>query len=476
MPATPTPDGRTGPETSASRHPGRRRSRRAGIVSRILLAIPDRPPGVRDDGLRVPGQAARSAAPIRDPAKTPRSGIIRSAVLLCALLVSASAPATAEDSRLDAAIGKALFERPWVPAPSSTRANDGLGPLFDARSCSACHPAGGGAGATALDAAGRPQGLGLVLSLFRSDGRGDPVYGHRLETMTLPGVPAEGAFAVVVENGRRIPRIESPGYGRLDPATHMSLRAAPDLRGRGKLELVDDAAILALEDPDDRDGDGVRGRARRLETPEAGSSIGRFGWKASHPTLAGQASEAFSLDLGLSTPLRPEPWGDCTDLQTACRDAPQGREEEGEPEISDAIVQRLVTYLRALKVPEGGDDARGRRLFAATGCATCHRPALPTRAGGTVALYTDVLLHDMGEGLADPAGVPGAAAAEWRTAPLAGLSGALDRGVGLLHDGRAADVAEAVRWHGGEASGARARFEALGKTERARLIDYVSSL
>lgn len=439
------------------------------------IGAPAAPPLVRDTAL-FPGQAARSAAPIRDPAKTPRRGLIRSAVLLCALLVSASAPATAEDSRLDAAIGKALFERPWVPAPSSTRANDGLGPLFDARSCSACHPAGGGAGATALDAAGRPQGLGLVLSLFRSDGGGDPVYGHRLETMTLPGVPAEGAFAVVVENGRRIPRIESPGYGRLDPATHMSLRAAPDLRGRGKLELVDDAAILALEDLDDRDGDGVRGRARRLETPEGGSSIGRFGWKASHPTLAGQASEAFSLDLGLSTPLRPEPWGDCTDLQTACRNAPHGREEEGEPEISDAIVQRLVTYLRALKVPEGGDDARGRRLFAATGCATCHRPALPTRAGGTVALYTDVLLHDMGEGLADPAGVPGAAAAEWRTAPLAGLSGALDRGVGLLHDGRAADVAEAVRWHGGEASGARARFEALGKTERARLIDYVSSL
>lgn len=421
---------------------------------------------------RTSGGAA--GAPIRDPRKTPRSGIIGSVVLLWALLLPA--PLCAEDARLDAAIGKALFERPWVPAPSSTRANDGLGPLFDARSCAACHPAGGGAGATALDAAGRPQGLGLVLSLFRSDGSGDPAYGHRLETMTLPGVPAEGAFSITVENGRRIPRVDAPGYGPLDPATHMSLRAAPDLRGRGKLELVDDAAILALEDPDDRDGDGVRGRARRLATPEGGSTIGRFGWKASHPTLAGQASEAFSLDLGLSTPLRPEPWGDCTDLQTACRNAPHGREGEGEPEISQAIVQRLVTYLRALKVPEGGFDAPGRQLFAATGCATCHHPALPLRGGGTLALHTDVLLHDMGEGLADPAGVPGAAAAEWRTAPLGGLASALDRGVGLLHDGRAATVAEAIGWHGGEASGARARFEALGKTERARLIDYVSSL
>ncbi|WP_245516046.1 di-heme oxidoredictase family protein [Ancylobacter aquaticus] len=413
---------------------------------------------------------------MRDPGKTPRSGLVRSVVLLCGLLICASAPAVAEDARLDAAIGKALFERPWVPAPSSTRANDGLGPLFDARSCSACHPAGAGHGSTALDAEGRPEALGLVLSLFREDSAGDAVYGHRLETMTLPGVPAEGGFAVMLEDGRRVPRLTAPGYGPLDPATHMSLRAAPDLRGRGKLELVDDAAILALEDPDDRDGDGVRGRARRFASPDGGSSIGRFGWKASHPTLAGQASEAFALDLGLSTPLRPEPWGDCTDVQTACRNAPHGREAEGEPEISDAIVQRIVTYLRALKVPEGGEDAGGARLFAATGCAACHRPALATRGGGTVALHTDVLLHDMGEGLADPAGVPGASASEWRTAPLAGLSRALERGVGLLHDGRAATVAEAVGWHGGEAAGARARFNRLGAADRARLIDYVSSL
>ncbi len=449
---------------------------RAGIVSRIRLAIPDRPPGVRDDGSTVSGQAARSVSSIRHPTKTARSRLMGGVVLLGALLAGAATPTIAEDARLDAAIGKALFERPWVPAPSSTRANDGLGPLFDARSCSACHPAGGGAGATALDAAGRPQGLGLVLALFRTDGGGDPVYGHRLETMTLPGVPAEGTFTVTVEHGRRLPHLESPGYGPLDAATHMSLRAAPDLRGRGKLELVDDAAILALEDQEDRDGDCVRGRARRFETPEGGSSIGRFGWKASHPTLAGQASEAFSLDLGLSTPLRPEPWGDCTEVQTACRNAPHGREGEGEPEISQAIVGRLVTYLRALKVPGHEPDAGGARLFAATGCAACHRPSLPTRDGGAVALFTDVLLHDMGEGLSDPAGVPGAAAGEWRTAPLAGVSAMLRRGVGLLHDGRAADVAEAVRWHGGEASGARARFDALGPAERARLIDYVSSL
>ncbi|MCB4771776.1 thiol oxidoreductase [Ancylobacter sp. Lp-2] len=384
----------------------------------------------------------------------------------------------ADDAGLDRAIGKALFERPWVPAPSSTRANDGLGPLFDARSCSACHP-GAGPGATRLDAQGVPEELGLVLSLFRTDGAGDPVYGHRLETMTLPGVPAEGTFRVTTENGRPMPQPQALGYGPLDAATHISLRAAPELRGRGRLELVPDATILALEDPDDRDGDGVRGRARRFEVPEGGSRIGRFGWKASHPTLAGQTAEAFALDLGLSTPLRMEPWGDCTEAQTQCRNAPHGPDAEGEPEISAAIVERIVAYLRGLKVPEptsDAADARGAGLFAATGCAACHRPALPTAGGGTVALFTDVLLHDMGEGLADPAGVPGASAAEWRTAPLAGLSRALEKRAGLLHDGRAADVAAAVSWHGGEAAGARARFDALSGRDRRRLIDYVSRL
>ncbi|GLK84529.1 di-heme oxidoredictase family protein [Ancylobacter defluvii] len=392
-----------------------------------------------------------------------------------ALLMLGVVPAIAQEAGLDRAIGKALFERPWVPAPSSTRANDGLGPLFDARSCSACHP-GAGPGATRIDAQGVPEGLGLVLSLFRADGSGDPVYGHRLETMTLPGVPAEGSFRMATQNGRPVPQPRALGYGPLDPATHVSLRAAPELRGRGRLEQVPDAAVLALEDPDDRDGDGVRGRARRFDAPEGGSRIGRFGWKASHPTLAGQTAEAFALDLGLSTPLRMEPWGDCTEAQTACRSAPHGPDAEGEPEISAAIVERIVAYLRGLKVPEAEPDATGARVFAATGCAACHRPALPTADGGTARLFTDVLLHDMGEGLADPAGVPGAAAAEWRTAPLAGLSRALEKRAGLLHDGRAADVATAVRWHDGEAAWARTRFDALGARDRQRLIDYVSRL
>ncbi|MCK0195521.1 thiol oxidoreductase [Ancylobacter sp. 6x-1] len=409
----------------------------------------------------------------------------RLALAGAACLLLAGGVAAAQDGGLEAAIGKALFRRAWVPAPSSTRANDGLGPLFDARSCAACHP-GAGAGATAIDATGTPQGLGLVLTLLRADGSGDPVYGHRMETMTLPGVPAEGVIHVETgPEGRRLASIAQPGYGALDPATGISLRAAPDLRGRAALERVSDATILAIEAEQAKDGKGVRGRARRLATPEGRSAIGRFGWKASHSTLEGQASEAFSLDLGLSTPMRLEPWGDCTVVQTACRAAYQGNDAEGEPEIAPSIVQGILVYLHSLKPPEREDDvtpagrreaARGVRLFASTGCAMCHRPELATTDGGRARLFTDVLLHDMGPGLADPVAQPGAEPSQWRTAPLAGLSAALERGTGLLHDGRASSVAEALHWHQGEAAGARARFDALNDADRHILLNYVSSL
>ncbi|HSI42490.1 MAG TPA: di-heme oxidoredictase family protein [Xanthobacteraceae bacterium] len=390
--------------------------------------------------------------------------------LLAAALLLAS-PAAAGDG-LDRALGKALFERAWVPAPSSTRANDGLGPLFDARACASCHPRGAQRGMAAFDAEGRPEGFGLVLALLRADGAPDPAYGRRLETMTLPGVPAEGEVRADRIAGRPVPRIAQPGYGALDAGTGLGLRVAPDLRGRGLLERVPDAALLALEDPDDRDGDGVRGRARRL--PDG--TLGRFGWKAAHARLDQQAAEAFTLDLGLSTPLAPEPWGDCTAVQAACRAAPHGREAEGEAEISAAILDRIVAYLRDLPAPAATPDRRGAALFAATGCAACHRPSLPLEGSGAAALFTDALLHDMGQGLADPVGAPGVGAAEWRTAPLAGLRDALARRAGLLHDGRAADVAEAVRWHGGEAEGARLRFKALDNRSRAKLVEYVAGL
>lgn len=401
---------------------------------------------------------------------------------LCAgvLAAAGAAAGTGALDDLDLRIGRALFQRAWVPAPSSTHADDGLGPLFDARSCAACHPGGQRARAV-IEANGHIEGRGMVLVLGRPDGSGDPVYGRRLQIDAVPGLKPEGILAVKQvpqPDGRlaRAPVPEDLGYGPLDPATGMSLRVSPDLRGRGLLEHVPDSALEALEAAQSRGPDAVHGRLRRVSQPDGRTVAGRFGWKASQPSLSAQSSEAFFLDMGLSTPMHPEPWGDCTDVQTACRAAPHGRETEGEVEIPNSLLTRVVAYVASLPAPQRATSARGALLFAATGCAACHAPALPLAEGGEARLFTDLLLHDLGPGLADTLPEPGAAASEWRTAPLAGLSDALARRTGLLHDGRARSVEEAVLWHGGQAERAVRRFQALPVREKDALLAYVGGL
>ena len=408
-------------------------------------------------------------------------------VTACAAVIAAGAWQARADDGLDRVVGRALFARAWVSAPSSTRANDGLGPLFNARSCATCHPGGARADA-GIDAAGRPLGDGLVARLAGPHGAPDAVYGAQLQTFGIGGKP-EGAFVIEEIAGpavageatlrRRGAHLDDLAYGPLAAATKISLRTAPDLHGRAAFERVDDASLLTLEDPEDRDGDGVRGRARRIEAGDGTIRIGRYGWKAQTPDLCRQIALAFRLDLGMSTQEFPEPWGDCSMAQQDCRAAPHGADTEGEPEIAPAIVERLATFLRSLE-PENpaGDDAHatGAAMFAAVGCAACHRPALPARGGGEVRAFTDLLLHDMGQGLADAADEMGARGAEWRTAPLIGLRAALARRTGLLHDGRARDVGEAIGWHAGEAHAAAARFRTLPAPARAALVAFVSSL
>lgn len=409
--------------------------------------------------------------------------------LALALALAPAGPKAQPLDKLDVAIGKALFKRPWVPAPASTRGDDGLGPLFDARACASCHPRDGRAPAAVE---GGTAGRGFVLMIARPDGRGDPVYGRRFQIDAVPGIPSEGVIGIAdtaLPDGRvdRKAHAESLGYGPLDPNSGTSLRIAPDLAGRGALAAVPDAAILAVEREQAAGKDGVAGRARRVVLADGRTAIGRFGWKAAQPDLARQSAEAFFLDLGLSNPYHPEPWGDCTAAQQACRNAPHGTANRTEGTDDDALeigrplLDRVVAYVASLPAPEGEplpfkEQRAGGRLFAATGCARCHRPTLPMADGGTARMYTDLLLHDMGAGLADTMPEPGAAAAQWRTAPLAGLSAALADDTGLLHDGRARSVAQAIAWHGGEATAAAGRFGALSDADKAILIRYVSSL
>jgi CxxC motif-containing protein (DUF1111 family) len=394
------------------------------------------------------------------------------AALFLALPLLLAAPAAlgggAAADRLEVAIGRALFERAWVPAPSSTRANDGLGPLFNARACVACH------GGLERHAVAAPEGEGRVaasvlLRLSDAEGRPDPAYGRQLQTAAVPGFTPEGRL-LLAEDGKTVIAADLAA-GAFAATTRLGLRVAPGLRGLGLLAAVPAEAIRAGADPTDADGDGVTGRPHAL--PDG--SIGRFGWKASSATLADQVAIAFSLDLGMGTAERPAPAGDCTPTEPACLTGPHGGTAV-EPEIAPEIVTMLAQYLVAVPPAKPAGPAAGAGLFAETGCAACHSPALATADGRPVPAFTDLLLHDMGPGLDGGATEPGVAPTEWRTAPLWGLSGALAAGAGLLHDGRAADVAAAIGWHGGEAAGSRDRFSALSPQDRARLLDYVSGL
>ncbi|MBX3026213.1 thiol oxidoreductase [bacterium] len=398
-------------------------------------------------------------------------------------------------------VGNALFNRDWVTAPSSTVGSDGLGPLFNARSCSSCH---------FRDGRGRPpvppeeDSVGILFRLsipgVGDDGGPlpDPTYGGQLNQAGILGVPGEGRVAISYEEvpGRyadgepyslRRPRYDlvDLAYGPPDPALLLSPRTAPFLIGLGLLEAVDESTLLAAADPDDRDGDGISGRANLAWDVRRGQlALGRFGWKANVPTLEQQNAGAFVGDIGITSPLFPEQ--NCTAVQTACLAAPNG----GDPEIDQDKLDAVTFYSRHLAVParrEVADPAvqRGEALFAEIGCAACHTPTLTTGADAAPALagqrihpYTDLLLHDLGDGLAD--GRPDflADGREWRTPPLWGLGliATVNRHTLLLHDGRARDAAEAILWHDGEAVAAREGFRTLPSDDRAALLRFLDSL
>ena len=282
-------------------------------------------------------------------------------------------------------------------------------------------------------------------------------------------------------------------YGPLHPETMLSPRVAPPVIGMGLLEAIADTDILAGVDPDDRDGDGISGRANIVWSDERGTPmLGRFGWKAGNPTVSQQAAAAFRGDVGISTPLYPSPHGDCTAAQEACRTAPHGGvSARNTIEAGDVLFDLLTFYTRNLGVPARRDIAdpqvlEGKRLFYETNCIGCHRPKFVTRRDAIgeeqsfqlIWPYTDLLLHDMGEGLADGRPEGEASGREWRTPPLwgIGLTETVSGHTLFLHDGRARNLLEAILWHGGEAEAAKQRVVAMTRRERAALLAFLRSL
>jgi CxxC motif-containing protein (DUF1111 family) len=399
-------------------------------------------------------------------------------------------------------IGNAFFNSAWIVAPATAAARDGLGPLFNARSCDACHN---------NDGRGRPperddeRPISLVIQFAtptpgaNNEPGSDPRYGVNLNPFAIGGVPAEGTVRIrhreiegTFADGERYtllaPEYEfhDLAYGELGEGTGFSPRVAPSVFGAGLLEAIPEAQILERADPDDADGDGISGRPNRVWDHKAQRvALGRFGWKANQPDIAHQTAAAFSAEIGMSTTLRPNQ--NCTEAQVECLAAASG----GKPEISDEIFTRIVRYQRTLGVParRNLDDAAvqaGAKLFASAGCAACHRSTFvtsataeePAVANQTIHPFTDLLLHDMGDALADNRVDFLAAPNEWRTPPLwgLGLQQAVNGHTRLLHDGRARDITEAILWHGGEAKRSQEAFRTMSKEQRAALLAFLNSL
>ncbi len=421
------------------------------------------------------------------------------------------------ERELDFRVGNGIFRKVWVSAPSSTASSDGLGPLFNARSCQRCHlkdgrghpPAAGERAESMFLRLSIPPQTAADRSALREHRQAvipEPTYGGQLQNFSVQGMPAEGEMTIAFEEtpvalaDGAVVRLRAPTYGvsslhygPLHPEAMLSPRVAPPIIGMGLLEAVPEADILAGADPDDRDGDGISGRANRVWSDEHRKvMLGRFGWKAGQPTVAQQAAGAFRGDIGISTPLYPSPHGDCTAAQRACRTAPHGGASATEgAEANATMFDLLVFYSRNLGVParrDVGDPQvlEGKRLFYEANCTGCHRPKFVTRRDSIgeeqsfqlIWSYTDLLLHDMGEGLADHRPEGEATGREWRTPPLwgIGLTETVSGHTLFLHDGRARSLLEAILWHGGEAETAKRRVTAMTGQERAALLAFLRSL
>jgi CxxC motif-containing protein (DUF1111 family) len=414
-------------------------------------------------------------------------------------------------------LGNALFRKLWVSSPSSTQASDGLGPLFNARACQSCHLKDG----RGHPPEGNPDATSMFLRLARAAETEeerqaiadhavlnfpDSVYGGQLQDLAVPGLAGEGRMGITYEEipvtladgtkmSLRLPSysVEKPAYGPLDPRTTLSPRVTPQMIGLGLVEQIHPAEILANADPDDADGDGISGKASIVRDGESGEiALGRFGWKASRASIREQTAEAFVGDIGISNPDVPKSWGDCTAGQAACRAMPVGVQERlGDTEAPDPVLDLVTFYSQNLAVParrdmDRADVLRGKQVFYESGCASCHTPKFVTSRDAPnkaqkfqlIWPYSDFLLHDMGEGLADGQQVGGATGSEWRTPPLwgIGLTKTVNGHTFFLHDGRARNLAEAILWHGGEAQAARDRFAGLPQADRDALIKFLESL
>lgn len=400
-------------------------------------------------------------------------------------------------------IGNSFFRNNWTTAPASASARDGLGPIFNASSCGGCHN---------LDGRAKPPvsaddtSLGL---LFRLSSQGttenggpkpEPNYGLQLNTKAVPNAAPEGEVKITYteiagkyEDGTsyslRKPNYEFTNwaYGQPVAGLQFSPRIAMQVSGLGLLEALADNAILANIDENDINKDGISGKANYVwDAVSKSKKLGRFGWKSNQPNLFQQTAGAFLGDIGITSSLFSEEnlIGKTYDLY---KDFPNG----GHPEITDENLKNVVFYMQTLAVPARRDwknatVLRGKKIFEQANCVGCHTPkfqtdnnhALKLLRNQTIRPYSDLLLHDMGEGLADNRPDFLATGNEWRTPALWGIGmiKTVNKHTFLLHDGRARNMEEAILWHGGEAKNSVDFFKKSTKSDREALIKFMESL
>jgi CxxC motif-containing protein (DUF1111 family) len=421
------------------------------------------------------------------------------------------APALSYRERETFLHGRSHFKRRWI-APITFNGEWGLGPTFIQTRCSECHINNGRGGPPATAA----EQLSTMLVRLSLPGVGehggprpDPNYGEQFQNNALQAqevdlryayekVPAEAELyldweerVVTLPDGEQVAlrkprlRIENLAFGPLGDGAMFSLRNTQPVFGLGLLEAVPEATLQSIAAQ--QRVQGLNGRINYVwDLVNKREAVGRFGWKAGQSSLMGQTAAAFLGDLGVTSKfLRVN---NCPPIQKACLI----QDPANDPEILDSDMDDFELWLRGLAVPaprQAGDPQvqRGARLFADVGCASCHTPqlrtadsypAFPKLANRVFYPYSDLLLHDMGEELADDRPEFKASGRDWRTQPLwgVGLSKVVNGQTGLLHDARARNVLEAILWHGGEGAAARTAFSALSKTDRAALIQFVESI
>ena len=427
--------------------------------------------------------------------------------------------------------GFSFFRDPWIASPSSTKSRDGLGPLFNTRSCISCHDAGS-RGPMAKVGESMPSSLVIKLGLRDKSNDinyqvtdltkkltlVDPNYGDQIQPrgllfrhpklahapkgeaqlklsyQTLDGLYADGTRYQLSQPNYQLTKM---AYGALASHIGITPRFAPNIFGAGLLDAIHVDDLLAQEDIDDNNRDGISAKYNRVMNIATGKlDIGRFSLKAKHPTLAQQIAAAFRNDIGITSRLFPTE--NCTEQQTICQQTARLGEPSNEHshhqapfEISDKLFNLVVSFNQLLGVPPARNlttekVSKGREHFYQMGCQQCHTPSYRTDKNYPVEVladqliwpYSDLALHDMGEMLADNVKEDDANGQEWRTPPLwgIGLQKSTTKQQRFLHDGRANSISEAILWHGGEAAVAQKKFTQLTANQRQELVEFVRAI